>query len=70
MNAVKRLTLTGIVVLSDGGPTPYVGAMERPSDETVTFWVKDALAVDPYLDASAISVKVQDGIVTLSRCGP
>jgi len=65
MNAIKRLTLLGVAV-SVMATTPYVIAMERPSDETVTFWVKNALIADPYLDASAITVEVQDGIVTLS----
>ena len=41
-------------------------AAERPTDDTISFWIKDALSEDPYLDASHIGVQVTDGFVTLS----
>jgi osmotically-inducible protein OsmY len=41
-------------------------AMDRPSDNDIKFWVKDAISEDPYIDSSGINVEVLDGIVTLS----
>jgi len=41
-------------------------AAERPTDDTISFWTKDALSEDPFLDASHIGVQVNDGFVTLS----
>ena len=41
-------------------------ATDRPSAETIQYWVKDAISEDLYMDASEIAVDVSDGIVTLS----
>lgn len=41
-------------------------ATDRPSDESIKFWVKDAIGEDPYMDASGITVEVSNGIVILS----
>ena len=46
-------------------PHPLMAA-ERPSAETIKYWVKDAISEDLYMDASGITVDVSDGIVTLS----
>ena len=41
-------------------------AIDRPGDDDIRFWVKDAINGDPYIDSSGIDVGVSDGIVTLS----
>ncbi len=41
-------------------------AADRPSDDDIKFWVKDAISEDPYIDTSGVKVEVDDGIVTLS----
>ena len=41
-------------------------AADRPTDEDIKFWVKNAISEDPYIDTSGIRVNVLDGIVTLS----
>jgi osmotically-inducible protein OsmY len=43
-----------------------VVAVDRPSDVSIEFWVKEAISEDPYMDASGITVDVSDGIVILS----
>jgi len=41
-------------------------AAERPSDDLIKFWVKDAITQDPRMDASNVTVGMSQGIVTLS----
>lgn len=43
-----------------------VMAADRPSDDDIKFWVKDAITEDPHVDTSGVKVAVFDGIVTLS----
>jgi osmotically-inducible protein OsmY len=41
-------------------------AADRPSDDDIKFWVKDAISEDPHIDTSGVKVAVLDGVVTLS----
>ena len=41
-------------------------AADRPSDEVVSYWIKNALREDPRVDAADVHVETQDGIVTLT----
>jgi osmotically-inducible protein OsmY len=54
-----------ILAISVVRPHTLVAA-DRPSGETIRYWVKDAISEDLYMDASEIAVDVSDGIVTLS----
>ena len=65
MKAVRRPLVAGVAVLLIA-VAPQLRASERPSDDTIKFWTRDALSEDPYLDASGIHIQVADGIVTLS----
>jgi osmotically-inducible protein OsmY len=62
----KKLVLgCTFVVLIIG--TLTVVAANRPNDDDIKFWIKDAISEDPYIvDSSAIEIKVLNGIVTLS----
>jgi osmotically-inducible protein OsmY len=46
--------------------TQILVAADRPKDESIEFWVKNAITENPYVDTSNIIVDVSDGIVTLS----
>ena len=39
---------------------------DRPSDETITFWIKEALHEDPRIDASEVNVETDSDLVTLT----
>ena len=65
MKALRRSLLAGLTVLLVMLGSQLI-ASERPTDETIKFWVRDALAEDPYLNASHIDTRVADGLVTLS----
>ncbi len=41
-------------------------AVDRPSDETISYWVKEAMREDPRVQESDIAVTTREGIVTLS----
>jgi len=41
-------------------------ASDRPDDETISFWVTEALRDDPRIDAADVRVAADEGIVTLS----
>jgi osmotically-inducible protein OsmY len=41
-------------------------AAEHPSDEVVSYWIKNALREDPRVDAADVQVETHDGIVTLT----
>jgi osmotically-inducible protein OsmY len=41
-------------------------AAERPADTSITYWVREALNGDPLVDAAAIYVATENGIVTLT----
>jgi osmotically-inducible protein OsmY len=41
-------------------------ATDRPSDATITLWVKEALHEDPRIDASEVNVEIDSGVVTLT----
>jgi osmotically-inducible protein OsmY len=43
-----------------------VGAADRPSDDTINYWIKDALREDQRVNVADITVKTNNGIVTLS----
>jgi hypothetical protein len=43
----------------------YVQAASGPDDETITYWVSQALREDLRLDPTQIKVTTKDGIVTL-----
>ncbi|MEJ2724021.1 MAG: BON domain-containing protein, partial [Deltaproteobacteria bacterium] len=43
-----------------------MAAADRTKDETITFWVKEALREDPRVDDSKINVSTQSGIVALT----
>jgi hyperosmotically inducible protein len=61
----RNLLLFFIIVVLAMQPQTLVAA-DRPSDESIKFWVKDAIGEDAYMDASGITVEVSDGIVILS----
>ena len=46
-------------------PVVVTGARERPNDQELTRRVETALDANPYLDASRITVTVEDGVVRL-----
>lgn len=54
-----------ILAILMAGPQILVAA-DRPNDDSIKYWVKDAISEDPYMDASNIIVDVSGGIVTLS----
>ena len=60
----KKLILWIILAVLVTGATAV--AAERPSDDAIKLWVKDAISEDPYIDTSGVKVEVLDGIVTLS----
>ena len=39
---------------------------DRPSDETITLWIKEALHEDPRIDASEVNVETDSDLVTLT----
>jgi osmotically-inducible protein OsmY len=41
-------------------------AAERPSDEVISYWIKNALREDPRVNVADVQVETHDGIVTLS----
>ena len=41
-------------------------AADRSSDDSIKFWVKNAISEDPHMNSSGITIDVSDGIVTLS----
>ena len=43
-----------------------IGAADRPSDDTINYWIKEALREDQRVNVADITVKTNDGIVTLS----
>lgn len=55
-----------IVPLALALGTPSARANQRPSDATITLWVKDALREDPRVESSHIDANTSDAIVTLS----
>jgi len=65
METLRKLLLPGMAVLLIATGS-QLAAAERPTDDTIRFWIKDALSEDPYLDASCVEVQVNDGLVTLS----
>ena len=46
--------------------TSLARASDRPDDETISFWVTEALRDDPRIDAADVRVAADEGIVTLS----
>ena len=55
----------GMLAVAAIGAVPVI-AEERPSDNTITYWVKEALRDDPRIVASDIKVETNEGVVTLS----
>ena len=43
-----------------------IGAAQQPTDLQITSWVEEAIHEEPFIHASKIAVKTQNGIVTLS----
>ncbi|MGA1845232.1 MAG: BON domain-containing protein [bacterium] len=58
---VAVAAILGFMVLFQG-----VHAAEKPSDEVVTSWVREALGHDPHIVSTDIDVRTFKGIVTLS----
>jgi len=66
MSLLKKITLPLLVfVIVTAGQQAAV-AIDRPSDDLIKFWVKDAVTEDPHMETSGITVNVTNGIVTLS----
>ena len=55
----------GMLAVAAIGAVPVI-AEQRPSDNTITYWVKEALRDDPRIVASDIKVETNVGVVTLS----
>ncbi len=59
------MTLLGLTLALAPAASPALAATKL-SDPDITFWVQDAEANDPNLDATAIQVASADGVVTLT----
>jgi osmotically-inducible protein OsmY len=65
IQSIKLFLGCTCVVLFSGTITAV--SANRPNDDDIKFWIKDAISEDPYIvDSSAIEIKVSNGIVTLS----
>lgn len=60
----KTMFVVLIFIVTMGSLNIY--GSSQPSDETIAFWVREALREDPRIDASDMKVKIQSGIATLS----
>ena len=62
----KKLVLGSTCIVLIVGTITAV-ATNRPNDDDIKFWIKDAISEDPYIvDSSAIEIKVVNSVVTLS----
>ncbi|MCG7854077.1 MAG: BON domain-containing protein [Methanosarcinaceae archaeon] len=61
----KKLVVLVIFTVLGAGSLAAMAA-DRPSDNDIKFWVKNAISEDPQIDTTAVKVEVLNGIVTLS----
>jgi osmotically-inducible protein OsmY len=66
MELSKRNLAMLIVAILCMGLSLTAWAADRPSDATITLWVKEALHGDPRIDASEVNVEIDSGVVTLT----
>jgi osmotically-inducible protein OsmY len=66
MKTIIKVSAASFALVLLALPVRPVLAAQRPSDETITYWIKTALFEDPRVESADVKVATTDGIATLS----